>query len=171
MCRPPHRLVLILALAASTAVFACEDEPEVEVDAEPILEALDGYDFYEHYVRVNDVPVVSQHGDARVYVWLEPELAEQYLAIDPMNRQAVSFPRGTLIIKEQLDEFDVPISATLLYKGPEGYNPEVGDWWFGTADLLTNELIEGGPDLPSCVDCHSSAATSDFVHGLPKGSP
>jgi hypothetical protein len=161
--------LVALPLALVTGPIGCapEPEPEPEVDGEAILAVLVDGDYRDEYVRITTVPVLSQHGGAMVHVWVPPDLTEQYLAIDPSDRAPTSFPLGALIIKEQLDLDGEPMTATLMFKGPEGYNPDANDWWFGTADLVDGELLETGPDIPSCLDCHGSAATSDFVHGLP----
>jgi hypothetical protein len=174
--RPPLSSLLALVavpILAGASLAGCTPapDPDPEVDEDAILAILASAEYRDDYVRVTDLPVLSQHGGAMVHVWVAPELSEQYLAIDPGARAPTSFPPGTLLIKEQLDLDGEPITATLLFKGPEGYNPPVNDWWFGTVDLVSGELLDAGPDIPSCLDCHSSAATSDYVHGLPSDPP
>jgi hypothetical protein len=165
---PNHRAVskLSLALALLPGLAGCDSEanedPPVDVDA--VLEA--SADYLSTHEVANPIPVLGSHG-AMMQVWLQPEHVATYLSIIPSPRPELEFPAGTLIVKEHLDADSVPFETTIMYKGPAGYNPEGGGWWYAELDA-DGEVLVSGTDLPNCVDCHASAAASDWIYGLPQ---
>jgi len=152
----------------ATGVLAgCTENDEVdspELDEAALLQAVLAYS--ESLSRVNPEPLLSKHS-AMVDVWVAPENVAQYESLGSSSPLPTKFSEGTLIVKNQLDEDLQPFNATVMYKAFPGYNPEVNDWWFATVDLRSGELDEAGPDLPSCVSCHSDVTSTDFVFGLP----
>jgi hypothetical protein len=166
--RAVSKLGVVMVLALVPAIAACgseqADDPPVDVDA--VLEQ--SADYLSTHELANPTPVLGSHG-AMMQVWLQPEHLAAYLSIIPSPRPELEFPEGTLIVKEHLDLDNgaAVIETTIMYKGPAGYNPEGGGWWYAKLDA-DGEVLISGTDLPNCVDCHASAAASDWIYGLPQ---
>ncbi|NVB39453.1 cytochrome P460 family protein [Pseudenhygromyxa sp. WMMC2535] len=138
---------------------------EVEVDEQAILDSIASY--REDFVLINAAAFTSEHGGATVNVYAEPGVADAFRAIDPENPVDTTLPVGALIVKEVIDEMGDPVSGTVMFKAEAGYNPELGDWWFGAGDLIGGELSASGPDVGNCVGCHQEVAQTDYVYGVP----
>jgi hypothetical protein len=118
---------------------------------------------YMQLTRMNDEPFESKHGLAdRVNVWVPEGQAAQYMALS----EQTTFEEGTLIIKEQLDAQGRVDGLTIMFKGPEGLAPTVGDWWFGLVSPEGEVSVGGQPE--ACTSCHTGAAKTDYVFGLPR---
>jgi hypothetical protein len=167
-------LILLLACACLTA---CDDEPSGEsttadstgdTDNTPTVdeqEIIDMTLIYEQYEKINTDSLPSQHGiPDTVNVWVPSSAAETFRSLS----DGTVFDEGTIIVKEHLDADGAFISATVMYKGPAGYAPDAGDWWFGLVNPDGSASPTGQPDL--CIGCHTSAAdTTDWVLALPAG--
>jgi len=56
-------------------------------------------------------------------------------------------------------------------KGPAGYDPTLGDWWFGVTDASGAPLSDSSGEevgrLTDCHSCHIPRATDDYLFGVP----
>ena len=160
-CSDPDRV-----MRASGDDGDSEDVIEIEVDESEVTDALMAYQ--ETLVRYSGEPEHAEtHADAAsVAIWGTPEVEELFHSIDAMDpSQSVSFPEGTTFAKEHFDEDDQLFGVNIMFKGPEGYAPDDGDWiWL--------RVREGEPThfgrVEFCQDCHAAAENSDFVVGFGK---
>lgn len=142
------------------------DAIEIDVDEAEITEALMSY-------RTNLVPYAGEpehaetHADAAsVAIWGTEDVEELFHSIDAMDpSQSVEFPTGTTFAKEHFDEDGELFGVNIMFKGPDGYDPDYGDWvWL--------RVREGEPThfgrVEFCQDCHAAAENSDFVVGFGK---
>lgn len=136
-------------------------EPSVDEDA-IVAEAVN----YASFEQIS-APTPSAHGLAdTVVVWVPPEFAAEYRALDPEDPDDMaSFAEGTLFVKEHLDSEGAPAGMTIMYKGPPGYNPDAGDWWWAQADI-DGTLNDAGM-VGYCMACHSPREGADWVFGIP----
>ncbi len=102
------------------------------------------------------------HGDVGDYARIHPESSASSAAI------AV----GTVIVREVLDARGAIAKLTVMAKGPAGYDPSLGDWWFAEADPSGVPLVENGAPrvgrLDDCHGCHVPRASEDYLFGVPK---
>lgn len=126
------------------------------------------------FTRVNSTPYQSTlgtfdinvfvQGDSRIYRAIHPE--------DTTTTAAVDLSVGTLIVREVLDANGAVTKLTMMAKGPAGYDPTLGDWWFAATDPTGKPLPgDAGPQvgrLTACHSCHVPRATSDFLFGVPR---
>lgn len=150
--------------AADTADGGTSDAETV--DEEAVLQASLAYK--TTMVQLSDEATGSQHGLAdTVQFYIGAEYSDTYLSIDPAAPTAVTFPEGTLIVKENLDTAGDPDGFFAMYKAFEGYDPAGNDWYW----LRVNgEGATGNAGkVGFCIDCHSGgpAAVSDLVFGVP----
>jgi len=137
-----------------------DSQSEVVVDEDAIAEqALN----FESLVKLTDEPIGSQHGLAdTMNLWVDEGSVATYASLG-----SADFAPGSTIIKEQLDADGTLDSLAVMFKGPEGYAPDSGDWWFGIVRPNGNVGPAGQP--ASCVDCHAAAEDQDWAWGLPEG--
>ncbi|EDM78780.1 hypothetical protein PPSIR1_32317 [Plesiocystis pacifica SIR-1] len=147
-----------------------ETEGGVEVDEEAVLAEIAGYQ--DNFTLINAAPFESgahAGGGIMVNVYVNSANAAQYKSINPDDPEgtATTFPEGTIVVKEHLDDMGNPNGGTAMYKAPAGYNSDNNDWWFGMGDLLGSNLEASGPDLMGCIGCHSPLTDTDYLVGIP----
>ncbi len=104
--------------------------------------------------------------------WVSTIGADDYLATSPDGGvTSGELPAGTTIVREVLDATGAVTELTLLVKGPRGYNPAIGDWWWGVTDPEgAPARTDGGVTLgrlTQCYSCHVPRQTEDFLFGAP----
>lgn len=134
-------------------------------DAEAILAAAADYE--ASFVQINAEDRDSQHAlGATVNMWAAADVAELYASIDPDAGGAdVEFAPGSILVKEHLTEAGEFNGLTIMFKAEAGYDPMGQDWWWGRTNAAL-ELAEEGM-IGYCRSCHTGAADSDFVYGVP----
>src|SRR5690606_24923398 len=140
--------------------------PPVEIDEDGVIAMAMNYKTMLQ--PLSDTPEESEtHSDAaKVLVWGSPASASLFQSIDPTNPlQDISFPEGTLLVKEHFDEAGGYIGLTLMYKGPQGYHAEGRDWFW--ARVHRDELPHLG-HVDFWLSCRIAAHVSDFVVGFGK---
>ncbi len=139
---------------------------DVEIDEDELLAEL--LDYRSRLEKLGPGPEQSEtHADAaQVEVWATPSAKALFDTIDPMDpSQFVEFDRGVTFAKEHFDEEGTMFGINVMFKGPQGYDPDNGDWvWLLSRD---DEPMQFGR-LEFCQDCHSAARNSDFVVGFGK---
>lgn len=142
------------------------------------LEMLQIASTYEtDFSRVNSAPYQSSlgafdinlfvHGDSRIYRAIHPEDTTTTSSATPVDISV-----GTLIVREVLDGSGAVTKLTMMAKGPAGYDPTLGDWWFAETDpsgkpLSGDNGLQVGR-LMACHSCHVPRATSDYLFGVPR---
>ena len=81
---------------------------------------------------------------------------------------------GTVIVREVLDARGQITKLTVMAKGPPGYDPSLGDWWFAVTDprgvpLTENGVVQLGR-MNQCHNCHLDRGRDDFLFGVPSGT-
>ncbi len=163
-CSDPDRAERSVETADDTASET--EASDVEIDEEALLAEL--LDYQNRLTKVGEGPETSEtHADAaQVEVWATPAARALFDTIDPMDpSQFVEFDRGVTFVKEHFDEDGTMFGINVMFKGPEGYDPEHADWvWLLSRD---DEPMQFGK-VEFCQDCHSAARNSDFVVGFGK---
>lgn len=125
------------------------------------------------FVRVNDAPYASAVSQSRLNVFVSEFALPEYLETAPEHDDSEGMiPRGSFVVREIVDHAGEVTKLTALYRGPEGYNPTSGDFWFAVTDPDGKVLVDeagkamSGP-LESCSGCHSGRASSDYLFGVP----
>lgn len=112
-------------------------------------------------VQINDTSFPSQHGlAATVNVFVDAAAADLYRTLDPAAPTEVDFPEGTLIVKEHLDADGAEDGYLLMYRGPEGYDPDASDWFWARVDGSGTTQETGAVGF--CIGCHAQVAGHVF---------
>lgn len=136
------------------------------------LDMLGTATHYRGWTNVNRAPYVSSIASNQVSVWVMTPDAAAYEAIRPeVDGSNAMVPRGTVIVREVLDASGQVAKLTMMAKGPEGYDPTLGDWWFAVTDPLCNPLSDdAGAEMvgrmEACHECHADRAADDFLFGV-----
>lgn len=166
-----HVSLAASAILAATLVLPACAEPRDELDEA----ALERVGEYHGLAQLNARPYASTVAPATISVWFGGGAIGDYLRIRPdtTGSGAVLAP-GALIVREVLNRDGSAVDKlTVMCKGPAGYDPTLGDWWFAVTDPAGTPLEdERGPmvgRLAGCHDCHVDRAADDFLFGIPLG--
>lgn len=160
-----------LVAAALSLAGACVGDATHAVD-EAALERVRAYD---SMARVSTVPYASEISESRISVWFGGGGVDDYLRIHPdrVGSGAV-LDQGAMIVREVLAADGSVERLTVMCKGPAGYNPDLGDWWYAVTDPdgepieLEGELQVGR--LTGCYACHQDRPDDDYLFGVPEAA-
>ena len=174
--------VLGVAAAVTTlAAAACMDpaphepaEPAaVDVNTSALLALLPQVHDSPVWMRMNEAPYVTGLGTgSSINVYVSIIGHEAYSRIRPeADGSTADVPPGTMIVREVLADDGSVDTLTLMYKGPPGYNPDLGDFWFGVTDGKGVPKWKDGAELigrvGACYDCHVDRDKDGFLFGVP----
>lgn len=136
-----------------------------------MLERVARFEAMEH---VNQRPLPSELGELQIDCYVDGDAAG-YRAIHPETAGSnVTIEPGTVIVRAVLSPDGRPATLTVMGKGPPGFDPTFGDWWFAVTDPLGVPRVEDGVvmvgALAGCHDCHRDRARDDFLFGVPAGA-
>lgn len=149
--------------------------PDVQVNDESILSLVTNGAFRtaKGFTEVTNAPFPSQAGvTADVSEWVNVVGANAYDQISPDEGSAdVSVPVGTMVVRAVLGADGGTAKLTLMFKGPPGYNPDLGDWWFGVTDPNgVPAVLDGGATevgrLTQCYSCHIPRSGTGYLFGV-----
>lgn len=151
------------------------DASEIDINVNSLLASISGQSYREGFpwTKVNEEPFQSAVADAMIDVWVSGVGALAYAAVAPEHRfRGEDVPAGTLVVREVKSPTGEVSKLTLMLKGPQGYNPALGDFWFGETDPdgvpLQDDL--GAPrlgKLDGCYGCHVPRAEQGYLFGAP----
>ena len=123
------------------------------------------------FKRINTQPYPSTLGAFNIDVYASQD-ARDYAKIHPETTGShVTVPIGTLIVRQVLDANGQVTKVTLMGKATAGYDPTLGDWWFGVTDPSGNPLSDDTGlqvgRLTQCHGCHVPRAEDDYLFGVP----
>jgi hypothetical protein len=165
-----------VCVAAVLALGGCYGGPPgatLSVDEDAILSTLQAFDDSPAFVRLNQSAYpTALPSQAMINVWVSSHAYAPYAMIVPdAEDSGVLVPEGTLLVREVLGDSGAVETLTLMYKGPEGYNPDLGDWWFGVTDTAgvptRKDGVRQAGRLEACYSCHLDRAGDDFLFGVP----
>lgn len=123
------------------------------------------------FTKINAMSYGSTIGAFNIDLYINQD-APEFKQIHPETAGSkVVLPVGTLIVRNVLDATGKVAKVTLMGKGPAGYDPTLGDWWFGVTDPTGSPLsdttgLQVGR-LSGCHGCHIPRASDDFLFGVP----
>lgn len=122
---------------------------------------------YKSFKRIDKSAYTSSLGAFDINVYVDGDVGA-YRKIHPetTGTGATTLAVGTLIVREVFDANGQVSKLTLMAKGPSGYDPRIGDWWWGEADPAGNPTKLGR--LTECHGCHLPRATDDYLFGVPR---
>jgi hypothetical protein len=153
-------------------VFACE--PGRVVNPEAFLSEMNHDLGTPAFAAASARPFVSEldpHPSVRL--WVSAEVADDYAAIRPDRAgSGVVLSPGTMIVREVLGTDGRVAKLTVMAKGPDGYNPAVGDWWFAVTSPAGVPLADDAGaalvgKIAACVKCHEDRKDDDHLFGVP----
>jgi hypothetical protein len=165
-------------LLIAVILAACFPDPPAPtggtaVDEQAMLSAVRAFRTSPAFVRLNQFEYTTALASkAQINVYVSSQAFAPYASIVPESKGSdVYVPEGTLIVRQVKGSAGAADTLTLMYKGPEGYNPDLGDFWFGVTDLAGVPLQQAGVArtgrLEECYSCHLDRADDDFLFGVP----
>ena len=149
----------------------------ITVDEGAILEQVAHQRYRTTLSPVNNTAYVSALDSTKsIDVFVSPNALDAYDVIAPeITNTHGDVPVGTVIVRAVEDASGTVQKLTLMYKGPVGYNPSVGDFWYGVTDPegvpLKNDA--GMPQLgkiSTCFGCHQERMSDGWLFGVPRGN-
>jgi len=149
--------------------------PALDVDSSAVVASIGAgaYRTSAAFTHATRAPYPSSAAmGAWVDEWVSSSAYAQYTQIRPdATGSGVHVPVGTTIVRAVVDAQGDPTELTLMVKGPAGYNPTLGDWWFGVTDPDGQPAADDGGvmlgRLAGCTTCHLPRGGDDFLFGVP----
>jgi hypothetical protein len=149
--------------------------PTPDVDSAAVLAAIaqNNYQTSPAFTEVTQAPYGSAAvAGTMIREWVSTSSLTAYEAISPsVVGSGATVPVGTTIVRAVLAEDGGVGELTLMFKGPQGYNATLGDWWFGATDPSGTPLeTDAGPQigkLDGCFSCHIPRANDGYLFGVP----
>ena len=126
------------------------------------FEAVSGAPYPSAIAAQTDVDVFVTTADYAMYARISPDQSGSGASLTP----------GATIVREVLDASGAVSKLTLMVKGPPGYNPTVGDFWFGVTTPDGTPVVDNGVTqlgkVSACFGCHMPRASDGFLFGVPR---
>lgn len=162
-----HVLALASVVSAGCLVGESNTGSDPDVDAAMLAELRQ----YQSAVKVNTQPISSVLGPFDVNYFVRGDVAGFSRVHPDKTGSGVTVAPGTVIVREVLDDAGRAAKLTVMAKGPAGFDPRLGDWWFAVTDLAFMPIEDKGElqvgRLAACHDCHRERASDDFLFGVP----
>ncbi len=148
------------------------------VDTTSVLDSISNatYRTDGSFKLMNPRPYASAvSGVANINIWVSAADYNDYAHIDPaVSGSGATVKPGTTIVREVIDDTGTTDTLTVIVKGPNGYNPVVGDLWFAVADPLGLPMNQSGyammGQLTQCFSCHETRAHDGYLFGVAKAA-
>jgi hypothetical protein len=156
-----------------------EDAPPANggatVDANAVFAQIahEGYEKAPAFVQASTSYASSAVPGSLITEWVSSSAADTYAKISPtVSGSNVTMPTGATIVRVVEDATGTVSELTVLVKGPQGYNPVLGDWWFAETDPngTPDTSADGGTMcglLTQCYGCHTPRSADDYLFGVP----
>ena len=82
------------------------------------------------------------------------------LALDALTNKAGTMRAGAIVVKENYMPDSMLAAITIMYK-VDGYNTDVGDWFF--VKRLADGTVEAQGRVGGCQGCHAQRADNDYL--------
>jgi hypothetical protein len=157
-------------MACAACIFIGCTVGNADTDLE--VTSLDRAEAYRGLTKINTQPYTSDIGSFAINCYVGGDVAN-YRKIHPeaAGSNAKVAP-GTVIVREVLDANKQVTKLTVMAKGPPGWDPSLGDWWFAVTDPRGTPLVENGAvmlgRLTQCHDCHIDRSRDDYLFGVPR---
>jgi hypothetical protein len=131
------------------------------------------YRYNPQFVPVNRTAYASAVATTtKINVWVTSADAATYARVTPeASGSGVAITPGTMLLREVIGADGNIAKVTLMVKGPRGYNPTVGDFWFGVTQPDGTPIVADGTrqmgKLDQCFGCHMQRASDGYVFGVP----
>jgi hypothetical protein len=104
--------------------------------------------------------------------WVSSASYAEYAQVQPdAGDSGIEMPPGSMVVRAVVDSNDDVSKLTVMLKGPPGYNPALGDWWFAATDPsgvpLSDDAGVLAGRLTGCYSCHLPRSGDDFLFGVP----
>ena len=145
------------------------------IDEQRILQSVanGAYRNSPMFAAVSQTAYPSAIAAATVNVWVTAADYAAYTRIAPdKSGSGSSLPPGAIVVREVLDANGAVAKVTLMAKGPAGYNPTVGDFWFGVIKPDGTPMVDNGVTqmgkVQACFGCHVPRASDGYLFGVPE---
>ena len=145
-----------------------------DIDTDGVLASIADGGFrgaaFTHATRA-PYPSVAAPGSF-VDEWISSGAYAAYSQVQPdASDTGVHLPAGSMVVRAVVDSNDDVAKLTIMLKGPAGYNPALGDWWFAVTDPSGVPLEDDGGvlagRLSDCYGCHLPRSGDDYLFGVP----
>ena len=133
------------------------------------------------FTRINREPYPTDLSTTDLIdVYVSKNGAVDYWQVDPASTVAIEpLSQSSVIVRVVLDRDWTPKKLTFMIKGPPGYFPGNGDYYYAVTELdgsisLDDSGLPMAGQLRECAQCHAERSATDFLFGVPgelRGKP
>lgn len=162
-----YRVLWLFVAASAACVVGDASQP-----ADPTTTAaLAVVQHYQTLAKISERPYASAVGSFEVATYIQGDAADYRLIHPDQSGSHANVARGTVIIRAVFDAGGSVDKLTVMAKGPAGYDPEIGDWWFGETDPSGAPLVQDDAPqvgrMEDCHGCHLTRVGDDYLFGVP----
>lgn len=163
-----HQVIALASVACVGCVVGTSNSnSDPAVDSATLAELRQ----YQSAAKINAQPISSLLGPFGVNYFVSGDVTDFRRVHPEQTGSGVTIAPGTVIVREILDDAGHAAKLTVMAKGPPGFDPTLGDWWFGVTDIHGTPLEEKGElqigRLAQCHECHRERTRDDFLFGVP----
>ena len=164
--------MFVYATAGCLAPMDPKQSQLVEIDEVTVLGQVSSYRSTTMFEPISKPYPSALTDTAAIEVYVTRTAAVPFSNITPdVTGSNAVIPEGGTIVREVLDANGVAQRLTVMSKGPAGYNPDLGDWFFAVTDLKGVPVLEDGVQMSGrigdCFSCHTPRMTDDYLFGVP----
>lgn len=118
------------------------------------------FEDYPQWTKITDEPVISYaHGENWIDIYANELAAQPYVDL------ASAYPECAAVVKAiHMGEGDPAIrKLTVMVKMPAGYDPEHGDWYYGSFESTGTVAVDETGRVEFCMSCHEVATETDYL--------
>ena len=118
------------------------------------------FEDYQSWIKLTEEPVISYaHGENWIDIYANELAAERY------QNLASAYPECAAVVKAiHMGEDDTAIrKITVMVKMPAGYDPEHGDWYYGSFESSGTVPVDEIGRVEFCYQCHEVATETDYL--------
>ncbi len=176
-------------LNTGTGATLVTTTPGPTIDSAAVLASVanGAYATSPNYKQISTT-YISSKDPFYIAEWVSTDAFDTYSLVNPADGGAPAneiMPVGATIVRVMYQQTNMPgfsisnpgpvTHLTIMSKGPPGYDPDLGDWWFaltdptGTPMPYANSTAPQDGQMLECHSCHKMQRTldNDFLFGAP----
>jgi hypothetical protein len=158
-------LSILLIIGISLSFESCKKGDEAEGIDKEMFDMAQSYTGYTWYKNSGDL-LPKSSGSGHNFTYLRTrynEIASTMLDTDGKIIDSASFPEGSFIVKELMNDANTIERYAMLYKQSGSSSSDANGWVWGYIDSDGTVAEPADKRGSSCIGCHSQEGNIDYM--------